>query len=63
MFGRKDVDILSATKEKYFDGSETFGAERGLNFAVAVQNTISPQGSDEDYGIDPAYGRIEFKQN
>ena len=57
--GRKDVDILSITKEKYFDGSETFGAEQGLNFAVAVLDTFE----DGDYELDPAYGRIQFKQN
>ena len=54
LMGRKDVDILSATKEKYFDGSETFGAEQGLNFAVAVPETF---GHNHNV-IDPAYGSI-----
>ena len=33
--GRKAVDILQAIHEDHFDGSYVFGAEQGLNFAVA----------------------------
>ena len=59
LIGRKDVDFLSVTKENYIDVSETFGAEQGLNFAVAVLNSFS----SAEHDLDPTYGRIEFKQN
>ena len=34
--GKKDIDIVQAVKENHFDNSHVFGAEQGLNLAVAV---------------------------
>ena len=34
--GKKDIDIVQAVKENHFDSSHVFGAEQGLNLAVAV---------------------------
>ena len=35
---RKSVDILQALDEDHFDDSYVFGAQQGLNFALAVTN-------------------------
>ena len=40
--GKKSIDILQAVKENYFDASYVFGAEQGLNIAVAVFNPLLP---------------------
>ena len=35
--GKKKVDIVQAVQENYFDDSYVFGAEQGLNLAVALR--------------------------
>ena len=52
--GKKSVDILQAVKEKHFDDSYIFQAERGLNIAVALKD------NESFHTIDPSYGRIVF---
>ena len=36
--GKKSVDILQAVNKHYFDDDYTFGANQGLNIAIAVIN-------------------------
>lgn len=48
---KKDVDILQAVKEDYFDNQYKFGAEQGLQVAIAVGNESNP-----GQVLDPAYG-------
>ena len=54
---RKSVDVLSVVSEDHFDENSFFGAEQGLNIAVALFNpkrvNIAP--------LDPTYGKIDFK--
>ena len=38
---KKDVDILSATTDSYFDVDYVFGGPQGLNIAVAILNQDS----------------------
>ena len=54
--GKKSVDILQAVKEKHYDDSYVFQAEQGINFAVAVKDSVS------FHTIDPSYGRIAFNK-
>ena len=56
LLNEKDVNIFSALAEGYFDSDYVFGAEQGLNIAVAV--TDISYSLFEDQTIDPAYGRI-----
>ena len=55
LLNKKDVNIFSALAESYFDSDYVFGAEQGLNIAVAVTDIYS---LSEDQTIDPDYGRI-----
>ena len=34
--GKRSIDVVSAIKENHFDDSHVFGADQGLNVAVAV---------------------------
>ena len=36
--GKKSIDIVSAVRENYFRSDHKFGAQQGLNVAVAVFN-------------------------
>ena len=36
--GKKSIDIVSAVRENYFRSDNKFGAQQGLNVAVAVFN-------------------------
>ena len=56
---KTSVDILSAVNEDHFDSSYKFGAEQGLNIAVAVVNSFDPR---PDPIIDPTYGRLRFSK-
>ena len=55
LLNEKDVNIFSALAESYFDSDYVFGADQGLNIAVAVTDLLS---LSEDQTIDPAYGRV-----
>ena len=54
--GKKKVDIVQAVQENYFDDSYVFGAEQGLNIAVALTFV------NKFHHIDPSYGRIVFRR-
>ena len=58
LLGRKDVDVLSAVAENYFDSSDSFSGKQGLNVAVSLFNAQNSQFTVE---LDPSYGRIRFQ--
>ena len=57
--GRKSIDIISAVKENYFNNENKFGAQQGLNVAVAVFNEFEESTQEL---IDPTYGKIRFSK-
>ena len=48
LLSKKQVDIISAINEEYFDENLTFSSKQGLNFAFAVR------------GLNPSLGEIVF---
>ena len=57
--GKKNIDIVQAVKVNHYDNNYTFGAEQGLNVAVAVFNPFFPATLQQ---IDPTFGRIRFQR-
>ena len=53
---RSDVEVQASIQKDYYDDSYTFGADQGLNLAVAVFNGFDPS----TFIMDPSYGKIEF---
>ena len=56
MVSKKDVDILSTIKNRYFDDSVVFSYKNGLNFAVA----FTAYDSEREWILDPSYGSLIF---
>ena len=54
--GKQSIDIVQAVRENKFDDTRVFGAQQGLNFAVAVSNAYDP--TLKSSFIDPSYGKI-----
>ena len=52
----KDVDILSAVNDRFYDPDYIFRAEDGLNFAVG----LTAWDSTKESILDPSIGRIRF---
>ena len=57
--GKLSVDILQAVSKDYFEYDYTFGADQGLNIAVAV---FDPEDPTTYQPIDPKFGRISFQK-
>lgn len=53
---KKDVDVLSATKDLYYSEDDKFTYENGLNIAVA----FTGYNNKEEWELDPAYGSLVF---
>ena len=53
---KKDVDVLSATKDLYYSADDKFTYSNGLNIAVA----FTEYNSNEEWELDPAYGSLVF---
>lgn len=59
MLAKKDVDIISAVKQNYFNTDYKFSSKQGLNIAIAAFNPFDPS----DYRhLDRSYGYIRFKK-
>ena len=43
MIEKGKVDIVAATQENFFSEEETFGADQGLQFAIAFTSEIPPE--------------------
>ena len=56
LHARSDVDVMASIQKDYHDMDYTFGAEQGLNLAVAVFNGFDPSA----FIMDPTYGKIQF---
>ena len=56
MISKKDVDILSTIKDRYFDDNFVFSYKNGLNFAVA----FTAYDGERDWILDPSYGSLIF---
>ena len=56
LHARSDVDVMASIQKDYHDMDYTFGAEQGLNLAVAVFNGFDPSA----FIMDPTYGRVVF---
>ena len=57
--GKQSIDIVQAVRENYFDDSHVFGAQQGLNFAIAVFSDILPISEST---VEPSYGKIVFRK-
>ena len=53
---KKNVDIMAARNEEFFDEEYVFGYEQGLNFAIAF---TAYDGATEPI-LDPKYGKVVF---
>ena len=53
MITKKDVDILTNVNDSYFDSNNIFGADQGLNLAVAFVNPSDPLDT-----LDKSIGRL-----
>ena len=56
---RKAVDVLQSVAENYFEESDSFGADQGLQVAFAVYDRSLSKSTIQN--IDPSYGRIQFE--
>ena len=53
---KKDVDVLSATKQLVFTEDDIFTYDNGFNIAVAFTSF----NNNEEWELDPAYGTLVF---
>ena len=56
LIAKKDVDVLSATKQLVFNENDKFTYDNGFNVAVAFTSF----NNNEEWELDPAYGTLVF---
>lgn len=56
LIAKKDVDILSATKDLAFDATDIFNYENGFNIAVA----FTEYNNNQEWELPPEYGSLKI---